>query len=174
MSDRAFSAAIEVLLRHEGSYSDDPKDRGNWTGGAVGVGELKGTNFGISAARYPGLDIEHLAREQAVAIWRRDWWEKYGYARLPDLIAIKTFDLAGNVGPSHAHKILQFACGACGIAVRVDGALGDRTVAAAGAVDGAELLDEIRHQAELYYEAIARAHPDDARFLKGWLARAED
>ena len=61
---------------------------------------------------------------------------------------------------------------ACGVAVKIDGVLGDRTVAAAGAIDATELLDEMRQQAELYYEAIVRTNPDDARFLKGWLARA--
>lgn len=33
----------------------DANDPGNWTGGEIGKGECKGTNYGISAASYPDL-----------------------------------------------------------------------------------------------------------------------
>ena len=33
-----FDVAFDRLIKHEGGYSDDPRDLGNWTGGAVGVG----------------------------------------------------------------------------------------------------------------------------------------
>lgn len=44
-----FDVVFERLMPHEGGFQCDPKDRGNWTGGRVGVGELKGTNRGIAA-----------------------------------------------------------------------------------------------------------------------------
>jgi len=78
MSDSAFNSAVQIVLRDEGGYTADPRDAGNWTGGRVGAGALKGTNFGISAAQYPNLDIEGLTRDEAIEIWRRNWWEKYG------------------------------------------------------------------------------------------------
>jgi hypothetical protein len=35
----------------------DERDPGNWTGGAIGKGELRGTKWGISAQTYPQIDI---------------------------------------------------------------------------------------------------------------------
>ncbi len=72
MSD--FEMAVAVVLRHEGGFQRDPGDRGNWTGGAVGLGELRGTKFGISAASYPGEDIEGLTEERAREIYYKDFW----------------------------------------------------------------------------------------------------
>jgi lysozyme family protein len=47
------------------------------------VGELKGTNFGISAASYPDLDIRNLTQQDADAIYRRDYWLPSGADHLP-------------------------------------------------------------------------------------------
>ena len=67
-------AAIDSVIRHEGGFQADARDRGNWTGGAVGAGDLIGTNYGISAASYPELDIQALTRDDAAAIYARDFW----------------------------------------------------------------------------------------------------
>ena len=57
----AFDQAFDiVVLGTEKGYQNDPRDPGNWTGGAVDQGTLRGTNFGISAASYPTLDIARL------------------------------------------------------------------------------------------------------------------
>ena len=58
----AFERAFAVVLGHEGGYTADPADPGNWTGGAPGRGECRGTNWGISAASYPYLPIRALTR----------------------------------------------------------------------------------------------------------------
>jgi len=77
-----FQRAIEWVLRWEGGYQNNPADVGNWTSGKVGIGENKGTNFGISAASYPNLDIRNLTKEQAIAIYERDYWQPSGAAAL--------------------------------------------------------------------------------------------
>jgi len=45
-----FDLAFDRVIGHEGGYTDDPRDRGNWTGGATGRGELKGTKYGSRRA----------------------------------------------------------------------------------------------------------------------------
>lgn len=78
-----WDAAIESLLKVEGGFQDYYHDRGNWTGGAVGAGELRGTKYGISAASYPELDIRNLTRDDAVAIYARDFWPQVPEALEP-------------------------------------------------------------------------------------------
>lgn len=172
MSDAAFNAAVQIVLAHEGGFTDDPQDAGSWTGGEIGQGELRGSKFGISAASYPALNIAALTQTQAIMIYERDWWDKYGYGRLPDAIGAKVFDLAVNMGPGPAHTLLQRACTDCGEPVVADGRLGPMTVAAAGRSAQGELLAALREQAAVHYRAIVAADPRKEAYLVGWLARA--
>ena len=65
-----FDTAFANVIGLEGGYTDDPRDRGNWTGGTVGQGKLRGTKYGISAAAFPTLDIANLTLDAAKAIYR--------------------------------------------------------------------------------------------------------
>src|SRR5882762_9217567 len=98
MADGDFAAAIARVLAHEGGYQAAADDPGNWTGGKIGLGALKGTKYGISAAQYPDLDIANLSADAAIAIYRRDWWERFGLARLPVPLAQKLLDAGVNIG----------------------------------------------------------------------------
>jgi len=62
-----FEESFKVLIGHEGGYSDDRNDPGNWTGGKVGVGELLGTKYGVAANSYPMEDIQGLTLETSAA-----------------------------------------------------------------------------------------------------------
>ncbi len=121
----SFTIAIDRLLSHEGGYSDRRTDPGNWTGGQVGVGVLKGTKFGIAANTYPTLDIKNLTRDQAVAIYRRDFWDAIRGDALPFNVAFQLLDGAGNSGISQSLRGGQRSVGGAD-----DGAIGPVTLAA--------------------------------------------
>jgi lysozyme family protein len=129
-----FDEFIERLLEHEGGYSADRTDPGNWTGGQVGVGVLKGTKFGIAANTYPDLDIANLTREQAKAIYRRDFWQAARCDLMRPAIAFQLLDGAVNSGIRRAAMWLQEAAGAT-----VDGAIGPKTLGAVQATDHNDL-----------------------------------
>lgn len=40
-----FDKAFNRLIGHEAGYSNDRRDPGNWTGGKVGIGTLKGQSL---------------------------------------------------------------------------------------------------------------------------------
>ena len=162
-TDHPFRRALAVVLEHEGGLSEDPSDPG-------GI-----TRYGISLRAYPGLGAEgirNLTVEQAAEIYRRDWWERYGYDRLPELLAVKVFDLAVNIGPNPAHRLLQRALVACGQRVTVDGILGPQTVAAAHRVDVERCLRELRAEAVMHYLSLCEENAGLRRFLRGWIRRA--
>lgn len=161
----AFERAVARVLIDEGGYVDNPAD----PGGA--------TNFGISKRQYPGLDIAALTRAEAVAIYYRDWWQRYRYSELPGPIAAKLFDMAVNIGPDHAVRCLQGALRACGRRVAEDGVLGRVTAAAVGAANQLAMIAALRAEAAGYYRTLAALErgrrPDgDREFLEGWLNRA--
>ena len=156
-----FLAAVERVLANEGGYCSNPAD----PGGA--------TNFGISARSHPGLDIAALTREAAVEIYWREWWLRFGFARLPAAPAAKTFDLAVNMGAGHAIQCLQRALRACGMPVNEDGVIGAATAAQAARADPAALIAALRSELAAYYRLVAAGNGDDQnKFIKGWLKRA--
>jgi lysozyme family protein len=93
--NKIFPQAIKFVLSWEGGYSNDSKDPG---------GE---TNFGISKRTYPDLDIKNLTKEQAIEIYRRDYWGKAGCDYLQWPMDMIVFDTAVNLGVSAALKLAQ-------------------------------------------------------------------
>ena len=170
--DAAFDAAVAVVLAHEGGFQNDPNDPGNWTGGAVGAGLCRGTKYGISAKSYPDLDIAALGEADARTIYRRDWWDRLGLARLPAPLAAKLLDAAVNLGPRPAIACLQRALAAKGCTLAEDGLLGPATIAAAHSIATGIALAALRDALAEHYRAIAARDPARERFLAGWLARA--
>lgn len=130
-----FNIFIDRLLSHEGGYSSDRNDPGNWTGGAVNVGVLKGTKFGIAANTYPMLDIKNLTRAQAIEIYRRDFWLRAKCEQLPKAVAFQLLDGAVNSGIGQAVRWLQRAAGAAD-----DGLIGPATLAAVKRMDANDMV----------------------------------
>ena len=160
-----FVSAVTRVLEDEGGTERAAGDPGGTT------------RFGISAREYPTLDIANLTRAEAIAIYHRDYWRRYGLDALPAQIAAKVFDLAVNIGPAHAIGCLQRALRAAGHRVTEDDVLGPVTAAAARAAVRFALLTALRSEAAGYYRVIAALARGprvgaDREFLTGWLNRA--
>lgn len=157
-----FDTAFERLIGHEGEFQKDPKDHGNWTGGEPGKGQLVGSKFGVSAASYPGEDIENLTLERAKEIYLRDYWGPAGCDAVPHGIKFDLFDMAVNSGKGNAVRCLQRACGEA-----QDGILGPRTLAAVQSMPAARLAARF-NGARLLFMAEATTWPAHGR---GWARR---
>lgn len=161
-----FVTAFDRLIGHEGEFQNNPKDRGNWTGGKPYVGELKGTKYGISAASYPRLDIQNLTLEDARMIYRQDFWGKAGCDLVPDNMKFDLFDTAVNSGVGMAVRLLQRA-----VDVTADGIIGPKTLLAVTHMDPERLmarfngwrLDYLNDNPDLW-----------AEFGRGWAQRIAD
>jgi lysozyme family protein len=160
----AFDQAFAVVVGAEGGYTATPADPGNWTGGRCGVGECRGTNWGISAASYPQLDIATLTQAQAKDIYKRDFWDRAQCGSLPPSLALLVFDAAVNNGLGRAVGWLQAALG-----VAQDGVTGPATLAAvaAHAGRGADLCIEFQATRLSFMAAL----PTWKTFGKGWARR---
>lgn len=130
MAKGNFAPALADVLVHEGGYTADPRDPGNWTGGKRGVGVLKGTKKGISAAAFPHLDIKALNDNQIAEIYEARYWRPIRGDELPAGVDLSTFDYGVNSGVSRSAKDLQRVLG-----VAVDGKIGPVTILAAKSVD---------------------------------------
>lgn len=101
-----FDEAFNIVVGHEGGYTNDRRDRGNWTTGIIGRGRLKGTKYGIAAHAYPQLDIRNLTLASAKAIYKRDYWDRLSADGLPASLALVAFDTAVNSGVDRARRLL--------------------------------------------------------------------
>jgi len=160
-----FLRAVQIVLAHEGGESDISGDRGGLT------------RFGISSREYHDIDVANLTRDDAIAIYYRDFWTAARLGSIPAPLGAKCFDLAVNIGSPNAVKCLQRALRAVGESVGEDGVIGAATVSASRRANTNAALAAMRSEAAGYYRTIAalargpRAEAD-REFLAGWLNRA--
>jgi lysozyme family protein len=113
MASENLRRAVAIVFKHEGGYTDNPKDPGNWTGGKIGVGRLVGTNMGIAAptlAAYrrrevTALDMRTLTRAEADRIISGQYWITAGCDSAPHGCDLSLFDTSVNSGPGRAKAI---------------------------------------------------------------------
>ncbi len=146
----AFDEFIGRVLSHEGGYVNDPRDPG---------GETK---FGIAKRSYPHIDIRNLSRESAVAIYRRDFWDRVQGEKLPRALAFQALDAAVNHGIGNAVRWMQRAAG-----VADDGVIGPMTLAAVSRADRADLVLLFNAERLAFYTKLSTF---DA-FGRGWINR---
>ena len=147
--DLAFSS---VIIPYEGTTLDmTSTDKGNWTGGVVGKGELRGSRYGISAAVYPAFDFLNGTIDDAKAIYRPDYWNKIRGDELSPITAMTLFDAAVQCGVTEAITFLQSSLATRGYYTgRIDGDFGPLTMSAmvhGSDMEGAQYL----HQQRAHY-----------------------
>lgn len=160
-----FDKCFELVIGHEGGFTDDRHDRGNWTSGKVGVGKLKGTKYGISAMSYPDVNIAGLTLYDAKAIYRRDYWDRTYCDQLPAGLDYLVFDANINHGRLRSGRFLQMAVGSA-----VDGLIGPNTIKASATVDTVQAINEFCVTRGLFYTEISTFQ----RYKKGWFRRLMD
>ena len=147
-----FERAVEFVLGQEGSLHIDPHDPGGLT------------NFGISQRSYPTRDIEHLTRDEAVEIYRRDFWRFDEVHSQP--FANMLLSLAVNMGLNTTVILAQKS-----MSLLMDGCWGERCDHAANARPSDAMLD-LAANAGVYYAHLASKRPDSP--LRGWLRRVAE
>jgi lysozyme family protein len=125
-----FEKAFAELIGNEGGFKRENEDRMDWDSGHVGVGNLVGTKYGLSAGSYPNLDIPNLTLDDARAIYRADFWSKFDGDSLDYEVAFQLFDADVNHGMGNGTRFMQRALG-----VADDGKIGPVTLRALHAMD---------------------------------------
>lgn len=150
---------LDRLLRHEGGYVFDPKDKG---------GETK---YGISKRAFPDLDIASLTEAAAGKIYEEKYWQPLVTALpgLPNQVLYVLLDFSVNSGYTQAIKSLQRAIG-----VGIDGKVGAATRAAAAAVRPTELINAVTEERLKFIRNLVVSGKLDKRFEKGILNRVHE
>ena len=153
-----FDDIIDIVIKHEGGYVNDPKDLG---------GETK---YGITKRFYHNVDIKNLTVEEAKQIYYDDYWVKNKVPQMPDNLKHIYFDMCINQGKGTAVKVLQRAVNSKGGDLEVDGGLGPKTIEAINKYkpcDNRTRCYRLKH----YYDLVNKK-PEQEKFLFGWCRRA--
>lgn len=109
-----FETAFDLLITHEGGFSNHPDDPGGAT--MYGVTEQV-----ARAEGYTG-PMQDLTLDFAKSVYRKRYWDACQCEVMPDPVRYPLFDAAVNSGPAQAIKWLQSAAG-----VKADGKIGPVT-----------------------------------------------
>lgn len=118
--------------------------------------------MGISKRSYPHLNIKDLTRQDAIAIYQRDFWQRVQGDKLPVPLVFQALDAAVNHGIGNAVRWMQRAAG-----VADDGVIGPVTLAAVARQEPADLvLNFNAERLEFYAKLQTFDH-----YGRGWTRR---
>ncbi|MBO6755485.1 MAG: glycoside hydrolase family 108 protein [Roseibium sp.] len=175
MAIQTFERVKPKLFAHEGGYSGDRHDPGNWSSGKAGKGRLIGTKYGIAAPtlianRDYYVTADHmrvLTRADAIAIYKAQYWDTVRGDDLPAGVDYCVYDYSVNSGPGRASRELQRVVG-----VPVDGVIGPQTLNAVRRCGKplSTIIDEICDRRLAFMKRL-RVWP---RYKNGWSRRVSE
>lgn len=164
---------IDDILEHEGGFVDHPADRG----GPTNFGVTQGTLSDWLDRSATVEEVRNLDVADARKIYRTNYFEKPRLHLLPEPLQAQAFDIAVNMGPSRAVKLIQSTINSAGFGpIAVDGIMGPTTATKAADAQramGPLLNDAIVEERKAFYVRICERDPTQKVFLTGWIRRAE-
>ena len=172
----AFKLAIETW---EGLYQNDPNDAANIKTADGVVGTMRGVSpgawaifKGVPVTSLTEADMKAITLDDAAKVYEQNYYKKPGFDRLPWCAATEVWtDIGWGSGPVTAIRKMQTMVGA-----DADGAIGPKTVAAfCKWLDARAMDDAVNLIADwrcAFYKHLVEIRPANAKFLKGWLNRA--
>ncbi len=157
-----FEKCLEFVLLHEGGTNADPDDRGGLT------------KYGISQRQYPDLNIQNLTRDQALIIYRSDYWAFNSCYKMNPSLDLVLFDSSVNCGNSSSAKWLQKTLIKMGSNLEADGIIGDITLSSVENYNPRILADGIIAYRLKRYVHLVQRKPEQIKFINGWINRISD
>lgn len=109
-----FDAAFDLLITHEGGFSNHPDDPGGAT--------MYGVTEAVARAEGYTGPMRELTLDFAKQVYRKRYWDACQCEQMPDSLRYPLFDAAVNSGAGQAIKWLQSSVG-----VKADGVIGQMT-----------------------------------------------
>ena len=153
-----FKECLDLVLKSEGGWVNNPKDPG---------GE---TNFGVTKrvweeyVGHPVTTMKNLTPELVAPLYEQKYWRPCYGEILPRGLDFVTFSMGVNAGPGRSVKLLQQSIGCV-----PDGVIGPRTRGLISDSNCATLITKFSESRREYYRAL-KTFPI---FGKGWLARVD-
>jgi hypothetical protein len=154
-----FQKCLELVLKSEGGWVNNPKDPG---------GE---TNLGVTKKvwqEWVGHEVktmQGLTPADVAPMYQAKYWMACYANQLPTGVDYMAFDAAVNMGAGRSVKLLQECLGCV-----PDGTIGPRTMQLIDGKDPKDVVEAFSQRKIGFYESL----PTFPTFGKGWLKRVED
>jgi len=165
---------INVVLSHEGGFSNNPLDPGGPTNFGITLKFLQSfyDELKISKKATPS-DIANLIKKDAIKIYKIILWDKGPYEKIKHHeIASKLFDMSVLMGKERASILLQQAINECQkIQIKVDGIIGLISLNCINSIDTLILLSKFKLKLIGYILKVIKNKSSSQIFMKGWTRR---
>lgn len=155
------------ILKWEGGYVHHKNDKGGATNRGVTYKtwedycKRKGKEASLTTLR-------HMTKEEWRDIFMEHSWNPWQADKIASQrVANICVDWSWMSGAGVIKRVQKI------VGVKADGAVGPQTLAAINGMSEDYLFALIKQARKDYYEAIVRAKPDNAVFMKGWLNRLD-
>jgi lysozyme family protein len=155
---------LDALIKSEGGYVHHASDRGGPTNMGITLSTLRRWRSKSVSID----DVKALSRDEALTIYREQYFQKTKIDQLPTTLQAAVLDDAVLSGPVIAIKTLQRHIPD----VKVDGIIGPQTLSLATGVSSRELLANLARSRVERYCRIAQRDTSQVVFLVGWVRRA--
>lgn len=165
MAKETYEKALANVLRHEGGYTNHPRDPGG------------PTNFGITIYDYhlyidkngTAQDVKNMSVDQAKAIYKSKYWDILRCDDLPIGVDYSVFDLGVNSGIGRAGQFLRSALSLPPFALK-QFIVTDDVVVAALKSDPIELIKKINDMRMTFLKRLGTW----STFGRGWTRRVSE
>lgn len=169
-----FERCLEIILRNEGKYSNDPDDSGketykgisrrywpDWDGWVI-IDQLR------DQVNFPEVLEQNIFIQEFVSEFYKDnFWDIMNLDLLNNENSIlQIFDFGVNAGYQTSIKLAQRSANEI-----VDGVLGVNTASKINAL-GTKFIDLFIEERISYYNERVKKRPVNAKYIKGWIKRA--
>ena len=167
-----FSAYLPLLQQVEGGFQKLTEDPGNYNS----LGQLVGTNYGISARFYEGIinrppseqDIRNITKSQAATLYRQKFWNSQ---RADEIISqpMANTIIDHHVNSGRGAQLAQQTLNRhFGFNLVVDNQIGNNTLSALNSVNESRFVELYNEGRANHYRSIG-----NETFIEGWLKRLE-
>jgi lysozyme family protein len=150
------------ILASEGGYVDHPKD----PGGATNMGITRNTLAAWRGGAVSKADVRALTVDEAMRIYKANYWDRIWGERLPPGLAYAVLDYAIHSGVSRAVRDLQRTLGALYTGA-IDGIIGALTICAVDKSDIKSLITRLCQRRMEYVRSLSTFET----FGVGWTRR---
>lgn len=156
-----FEKSLAELLKHEGGYSDHPRD----PGGRTNLGVTQDVWEDWIDRAVSEAEMKALTPAKVAPLYREMYWDRIKGDKLPSGVDYVVFDAAVNSGVSRAAKWLQTT-----VAAVPDGMIGEQTLKLVLLTNPQMLIDKYSDNRLAFLQRLATW----PTFGKGWERRVEE
>jgi lysozyme family protein len=153
-----FEKSLELVLQHEGGYTNHPSD----PGGRTNLGVTQRVWEDYVGHKVDEQTMRNLTKELVAPLYRKEYWDAVHGDKLPCGADYLAFDFAVNAGAFRSIKTIQRA-----LNITADGIIGPVTLKSIQGANAEDFINNFTNAKERFYRSLSNF----PTFGRGWFNR---